>query len=280
MVIGTGTMGAGIAQVAALAGCTVHLNDRNPAAVSAAISRISSSLEKSVAGNFLTREEAEAARARLHPAGDLAPAAGCFAIIEAVKEDPSVKAEVFRQIEAAAEPEAWILTNTSMLSISDLARALNCPARFCGLHFFNPVRRMKLVEIIPGRLTDPAVTRGVTDLARRLGKEPVLAPDSPGFIVNRVFDAIKRESLHLLEEGVAPAEIDRALKLGLSFPMGPFELMDLIGLDTTYDCLMNQARQMGRPENFGPVLPALVASGKTGRKAGEGFFTYPTPSST
>jgi len=274
LIVGAGVMGAGIAQVAAASGDGVRLYDRDSTAFSRALERISRSLRRSVEKGYLSEESMHRTLNLITPCDSLRDADGCEIVVEAVKEDRDIKKSVFRELERAVQKSAMIFSNTSMMSISDLASAVEDKSRFCGMHFFNPVPRMALVEVIAGKDTSPATVEFACSLATRWGKKPVLAPDSPGFIVNRIFDAIKREALSLHEEGVDVSQIDQAVRLGLNFPMGPFELMDLIGLDTTYDCLVNQARQMNRNLEFGTRLPDLVASGRHGRKSGRGFYTY------
>lgn len=267
-------MGSGIAQVAAASGERVLLFDVNPEAPVEALGRMSGSLKRARQKGLVTEVAARQTLNNIHPVKTLDEARRVPFVIEAIKEDLAAKQQLFSLLETLAGPETILLSNTSMLSISTLASGLAHPERFAGAHFFNPVPRMKLVELIAGRQTAPETVEAARALVKRWGKTPVHAPDSPGFIVNRVFDALKRESLALLEEGVPASEIDQALRLGLNFPMGPFELMDLIGLDTTYDCLCNQARQMDRESDFGVTLPALVAAGKHGRKTGCGFYEY------
>lgn len=274
-VIGAGTMGSGIAQVAAAAGDEILLYDQNPEVPPRALARMEASLSRAAGKGYVTESEVAATINHIKPAVSLDAAAGCSVVIEAVKEDLEIKRSVFSAIEPVVDGTALICTNTSMISISAIATVLGDRSRFCGTHFFNPVPRMKLVEIIAGAETTNETMVMARSLVESWGKTAVEAPDSPGFIVNRVFDAIKREALALHEEGVPAGEVDAALRLGLNFPMGPFELMDLIGLDTTYDCLINQARQMQREPAFGARLPGLVAEGKFGRKSGAGFFDYP-----
>lgn len=273
-VAGAGLMGAGIAQVAAASGDTVLLFDSNDKAFAKAMDRISRSLQRSVEKGGLSQESMNRTLDSIKPAESLCAAENCEIVVEAVKEDRDIKKTLFHELEEVVSASTLIFSNTSMISISDLASALREKSRFCGMHFFNPVPRMALVEVIAGKETSPETVQTAISVATRWGKKPVLAPDSPGFIVNRIFDVIKREALSLHEEGVEVDQIDQALKLGLNFPMGPFELMDLIGLDTTYDCLVNQARQMQRSPEFGTKLPALVGSGKHGRKSGLGFYEY------
>lgn len=273
-VVGSGTMGAGIAQVAAAAGEQVSLFDKAPDAASRAKERIASSLQRASAKGYVTPESAEQTLENLHVARSLEEAASATIVVEAVKEEAAIKQTVFLALEKIISSKAAIWTNTSMISIGQLAEPLANPDRFCGAHFFNPVPRMKLVELIAGPRTAPSTIDAARETVVRWGKTPVLAPDSPGFLVNRILDAIKREALDLLDQGVPADQVDTAVRLGLNFPMGPLELMDLIGLDTTLDCMINQARAMGRPTEFSPKITSLVKAGKTGRKAGEGFYRY------
>jgi len=273
-VVGAGTMGAGIAQVAAAAGGQVSLYDNVPGAASRARDRIASSLERAATKGYVTPEALQQTLLNLHISDDLEDAAAAAIVIEAVKEEVAIKQSVFLALEKFILPSTAIWTNTSMISIGLLSEPLANPERFCGAHFFNPVPRMKLVELIAGPRTAPSTIEVARETVTRWGKTPVLAPDTPGFLVNRILDAIKREALDLLDQGVPPDQVDTAVRLGLNFPMGPLELMDLIGLDTTLDCMINQARAMGRPAEFSPKITSLVKAGKTGRKAGEGFYLY------
>lgn len=273
-VVGAGTMGSGIAQVAAAAGDSATLYDTAPTAADRAKERIAASLERAAAKGYVTVSESEKTLANLSVASQLSDAAGYDVVIEAVKEDLAIKQSVFLELENIVAPETALWTNTSMLSIGALAKPLARPERFCGAHFFNPVPRMKLVEIIAGPRTAPAALESARETVTRWGKTAVTAPDSPGFLVNRILDAIKREALDLLDQGVPPDQVDTAVRLGLNFPMGPLELMDLIGLDTTLACMVSQARAMGRSDQFSPKITDLVRAGKTGRKSGEGFYSY------
>lgn len=278
LIVGTGTMGAGIAQVAAAAGDHVFLFDRNPEATANAVHRIDDTLSRAVSKGRISADDRTATLGRIFPVESVQSAPVPDIVIEAIKEDLEVKKVVFAQIESLVPAGTVLCTNTSMLSITTIAEALEFPNRFCGMHFFNPVPKMPLVEIIAGKLTDDKTIQAVEEAADCWGKTAVRAPDSPGFIVNRIFDAIKREALDLSNEGVDPTEVDQAVRLGLNFPMGPFELMDLIGLDTTLDVLRNQACAMGRPADFDNALTKLVTAGKLGRKSGSGFYQYPPKS--
>lgn len=274
LVVGTGTMGGGIGQVAAAAGCTVCFYDRAEGAAKGTVQRIEGSLQRAQAKGYVTAEDAQRTLANLHPVDALDVAGEVDAVVEAVKEDLAIKRQVFAHLETLVSPETALWTNTSMIAITRIAEGLQHPERVVGTHFFNPVPRMKLVEVIAGERTSEEAVRLAEATVTRWGKTPVRAPDTPGFIVNRVLDAIKREALQLMEEGTPADQVDTAVRLGLNFPMGPFELMDLVGLETTLDCLKNQAEAMGRPQQFGSKLPVLVEQGKLGRKTGEGFYSY------
>jgi 3-hydroxybutyryl-CoA dehydrogenase len=273
LVIGTGTMGRGIAQVAAGAGLSVRLYDSQQGVAEQCRSRIEAALRKGVEKGFHTADQAEAALGRLIPVTSLAAASEVEVILEAVKEDLNVKQDLFLSVEELVGEGIFFWTNTSMLSVSEIAKPLRYPGRLVGTHFFNPVPRMKLVEVIAGRQSSPLAVEIAEKAMGDWGKVVVRAPDSPGFIVNRVFDAIKREALAILREGVSPNEIDTAVRLGLNFPMGPFEVMDLVGLDTTLACLKTQAGRTGRSGDFG-LLDHLVEQGNLGRKTGRGFYGY------
>jgi 3-hydroxybutyryl-CoA dehydrogenase len=274
MVIGAGTMGGGIAQVAAAAGCHVDLFDAAEGVARSAVRRIAESLGRAQQKGYVTPAEVQRTLDHLHPSDDLAVAAQAHAVIEAVKEDVQVKQQLFARLEAIIADTTPIWTNTSMLSITRLAQGMRHPERLVGTHFFNPAPRMKLVEVTAGEHSDEAFVEQAAATMRAWGKTPVRAPDSPGFIVNRIFDAIKREALQLLSEGTPADQIDAAVKLGLNFPMGPFETMDLVGLDTTYQCLQVQAAAMGRTLQHDESLAKLVGEGNLGRKTGRGFYTY------
>ena len=275
LIVGTGTMGAGIAQVAAAVGDHVFLFDRNLEATAIAVHRIDDTLSRAVTKGRISADDRMATLARIAPVESVQSAPAPDIVIEAIKEDLEIKKAVFAEIERLVPVGTVLCTNTSMLSVTTIAESLKFPNRFCGMHFFNPVPRMPLVEIIAGKLTDGKTIQAAEEAAARWGKTAVRAPDSPGFIVNRIFDAIKREALDLSNEGVDPADVDQAVRLGLNFPMGPFEVMDLIGLDTTLDVLRNQACAMGRPADFDNALTKLVAIGRLGRKSGSGFYQYP-----
>jgi 3-hydroxybutyryl-CoA dehydrogenase len=275
LVVGAGTMGAGIAQIAAAAGNRVTVYDENPETPLRAKERIAASLARAEAKGHVTTESAALTLENLHPTSCLDQAADAAVVVEAVTENIEIKRSVFLRLEQIVKSDTSLWTNTSMLSISAIGAPLARPERFCGVHFFNPVPRMRLVEVIAGKKTSSETIDLAVSHVKRWGKTAVYAPDTPGFIVNRVLDGIKREALDLLDLGVPPDQIDTAVKLGLNFPMGPLELMDLIGLDTTLDVLVNQAHALGRPSAKITRLHELVAAGNLGRKTGKGFYTYP-----
>jgi 3-hydroxybutyryl-CoA dehydrogenase len=275
-IVGAGTMGAGIAQVAAQAGCTVWLVDAQPGAVERAIERVGEGLRRGVARGTIRDEERAAALARLHPAPDLRALADCELVIEAVSEREPLKREVFRELDAIAPPATILASNTSSISITRLAAATRRPDRVVGMHFFNPVPVMRLVEVVRGVDTSDATVARVRELAVALGKTPVEVRDYPGFVANRLLMPMINEAAYALMEGVATAEaIDQAMTLGANHPMGPLALADLIGLDVCLDVMRVLHEGFGddkyRPC---PLLVNLVAAGRLGRKTGEGFFKY------
>ena len=275
-VVGAGTMGNGIAQVAAMAGLPTVLVDVVPAALDRALATIDRSLGKLAAKGRLTAEEAGAARARLAPAGELGALAACDLVVEAVVEREDVKSRVVAELDRLLAPAAVIATNTSSISITRLAARTARPAQVVGMHFMNPVPLMQLVEIIRGLQTSQATYDLVEATTRRLGKTPVEVHDSPGFVSNRVLMPMINEAIYCLHEGVGRAEaIDEVMKLGMNHPMGPLALADLIGLDVCLDILRVLHQGLGddkyRPC---PLLVKMVDAGYLGRKSGRGFHEY------
>ncbi|MGH8973104.1 MAG: 3-hydroxyacyl-CoA dehydrogenase NAD-binding domain-containing protein [Acidimicrobiia bacterium] len=275
-VVGAGTMGAGIAEAAVRAGCTVCLHDAFPEAVAKAVERIGGSLKRSVEKGRMEVAEAKAVLGRLNPAGDLSELSGAAVVIEAAPEDRALKDELFRRLDAACPAPTVLASNTSSLSVTTLQSAVADPTRVVGMHFFNPAPVMRLVEVIAGaRSGEPALVAAEA-LARRMDKTPVRASDTPGFIVNRVARPFYGESLRMLGEGVADVDvIDDAVR-ALGFRMGPFELMDMIGVEvnlavtrSVWEATYFESRY--RPH---PIQARLVEAGLHGRKTGRGFYGY------
>ena len=278
-VIGAGTMGHGIAQVAA-AECRVFLHDVDPAALARARERACARLEKGVSLGKVSEAVRDATLSNLLPSAQLAPAvAHADLVIEMVPESISLKRSILEEIEAAASPRALLATNTSSLSIAELASALTKPRRFLGLHFFNPVHLMPLVEIVRGPQTHSLTLERAETLVRRIGKEPILVRDSPGFASSRLGVVLGLEAMRMVEDGVAePEAIDRAMELGYRHPMGPLRLTDLVGLDVRL-AIAEVLHAKLDSEAFRPpeVLRRMVAEGKLGKKSGEGFYRWENP---
>ncbi len=276
-VVGAGTMGHGIAYVAALAGCEVALTDNRVAALPAARERIDALLAGGVARGRLTATESSAVAARVRMEPELAQAVrDADVVVEAAVEDLAVKRRLFSELEHAAPPETLLATNTSSLSVAAIAAGLGRPGRVVGLHFFNPVAAMKLVEVVthPGT-ADTALARAVR-FARTLGKEPIVVRDSPGFASSRLGLALGLEAIRMLEQGVASAEdIDKAMELGYNHPMGPLKLTDLVGLDVRLAIAEYLYRTLEERQFEPPaLLRAKVAKGELGKKTGRGFYTW------
>ena len=277
VVIGAGTMGHGIAQVAAMARADVVLVDRTPELVEAGLSRIRANLDEGVGRGKVDPLDREAALDRLRVGTDpAAAAAGADLLIEAVPERLELKRALLKTLDAAAPPQAILGTNTSSLSISALQEGLERPERVVGMHFFNPVHIMKLVEVVRGEATGDEVVEAATSFARRMGKEPIVVRDSPGFASSRLGVALGLEAMRMVEEGVASAaDIDTAMTLGYRHPMGPLRLTDLVGLDVRLDIAEYLHESLGS-ERFRPpeILRRLVREGHLGRKTGRGFFVW------
>jgi 3-hydroxybutyryl-CoA dehydrogenase len=275
-VLGAGTMGAGIAQVALEAGLGVSVLDPVDGAYDRARDRIGGFLERKVAKGQLGAGEADAAMERLTEAGSIADLAATGFVVEAIPEDLDLKRDAFRRLSAVAPSEAILATNTSSLSVEQIAVAAARPERVVGMHFFNPVPLMALVEVIAAPRTAPVVVTSTLELAAGLGKTPVEAADTPGFIVNRVARPFYLESLRILGEGLAGVEtIDAALR-DAGFRMGPFELIDTIGLDVNLAVSQSVWTGFGRAPRYMPqaLQPALVNAGRLGRKSGAGFYDW------
>lgn len=276
-VIGAGTMGLGIAQVAAQAGHRVELFDARKDAVPAALAHLGDTLARLVAKGKLSGEQARTVHGRIVPAEDLGAMASCGLLIEAIVEQLPVKQELFRALDSLVGPQAVLASNTSSLSITAIAAASARPERVIGLHFFNPAPLMPLVEVVPGLATAPALPMELHALMLHWGKSPVVCKDTPGFIVNRVARPFYGESLRLFEEGVADmATIDHVLKQHGGFRMGPFELMDLIGNDINLAVTRSVWEAFFNDPRYKPSLTQQrqVESGRLGRKTGRGYFDY------
>jgi 3-hydroxybutyryl-CoA dehydrogenase len=270
LVVGAGQMGGGIAQVVAASGRRVSLHDSAPGAVERGLAAMSKSLAKLAEKGG---PEPDEVLARVEPADDLVAA---DLMIEAVIEDAAVKEDVFRRADETLPAEAILASNTSSIPISSLAAATSRPDRVIGMHYFNPVPVLKLVEIVRGRETSDETAEAITELARELGKTPAVANDFPGFVSNRILMPFINEAVWALHDGVAEAEaIDTIAKLGFNHPLGPLALADLIGLDTCV-AIMEVLRDGLAEERYAPcpLLKELVDAGKLGRKSGEGFFIY------
>lgn len=278
-VVGAGTMGQGIAQVCATQGFQTYLYDLNPLQADRAIRQIQAGLSGLVQKGKMPLPEAEGVIKRIHLAADLA-SLSVDLIIEAAVERLEIKQQLFAELENLLAGHAILATNTSSISVSQIATRLRDPSRCIGLHFFNPAERMKLVEVISGAATSPGVRDQVIHFSRVIGKTPVLAKDSPGFIVNRVARHFYVESLKLLADRAADvAGIDRLMRAS-GFKMGPFELMDLIGVDTNLAVTTSIYEGFGRAHKFtpSPIQQQLVLEGRLGRKSGHGFYPYESKS--
>jgi 3-hydroxybutyryl-CoA dehydrogenase len=275
-VVGSGLMGRGIAYAAARGGFRTALHDVSARALEEALAQIRRDLDEGVARGKLTAEEAAAAFARIDPEQELEAAlATAGFVIEAVPEDMNLKMRTFARLDEFAGGEVVLATNTSALSITEIAAATRRPGRVIGMHFFNPVPKMKLVEIVRALETTEAAVAVTAEVARRMGKETVLVRESPGFITSRVNALIGNEAFLMLQEGVATAQdIDKALQLGLNHPMGPFQLVDLVGLDTRLAVLEFLHRSLGEKYRPAPLLVQYVKAGRLGRKVGRGVYTY------
>ncbi|CAM3324178.1 3-hydroxyacyl-CoA dehydrogenase family protein [Rhodothermus bifroesti] len=277
-VIGAGTMGRGIAQVAAVHGLTVRLVDTSEAVLQQAFQTIEHHLQRQLNKSLITLEQVEAARKRITCLTDIAAAvADVELVIEAVPEDPTLKGQLFAALDAQAPAHAILASNTSSISITWLGTRTRRPEQVIGMHFFNPVPVMRLVEIVRGLKTSQATFEAVAALAQRLDKVPVAVQDAPGFVSNRVLMPMINEAVYCVMEGVASVEdVDRVMQLGMAHPMGPLALADLIGLDVCLAILEVLHRELGEDKYRPcPLLRKMVAAGYLGRKTGRGFYEYP-----
>ena len=276
-VVGAGTMGHGISAVAAMAGAHVALADEDPVAPAAALIRIGATLDQAIERGKLRAEDRAGTLGRVRPAGGLADAVhDAGLVIEAIPERLDLKQALFRELERHAPADAILATNTSSLSVTSIAEAVTTPGRVLGMHFFNPVPAMKLVEIVRGQDTSEATITTARAIAEWLGKTPIVVRDSPGFATSRLGVVLGLEAIRMLEEGVASAaDIDRAMELGYNHPMGPLRLGDLVGLDVRLAIADHLHATLGGDTYAAPdLLRRMVAEGRLGRKTGEGFYRW------
>jgi 3-hydroxybutyryl-CoA dehydrogenase len=275
-IVGAGTMGTGIALISCLGGYSTLIHDPDEGALATAQMKVGEILAKG-ANRHWSREEAEEASERLWPAAAIDELAGCDLVIEAAPEDLLLKQRIFAGLGAVCRKDAILATNTSSLRVSDVGAGVDNPARVVGMHFFNPPARMRLVEVVATDYSDVDSLEATSEVAERMGRTPIRAKDSPGFLANRLARPFSLESLRMLADGVADAAtIDRACRIGGGFRMGPFELLDLIGLDVNLSVARSFYEQGGRPERWRPssIQEEMVAEGRLGRKSGRGFYVY------
>jgi len=275
-VLGAGTMGHGVAHAAASTGFVTRLYDVSEPQLTKAHATVDGILRKAVELGKLTAPEADASIARLSTTSDLAKALdGVELVIETAPERIDIKMQLFAAIDAHAPANAVVASNTSALSITEMAGTLKDPSRVAGMHFFNPVHKMKLIEIVRALESSERALETIESVSRQMGKETVLVREAPGFITTRVNASIGNEAFYMLMEGVASArDIDKALKLGLNHPMGPFELVDLVGLDTRLSILEYLHKSMGEKYRPCPLLSQYVKAGRLGKKVGKGVYEY------
>ncbi len=276
-VAGAGTMGAGIAQLACLGGYETLLHDPDPGALERGVERLRADLERGMHRGRWTEAEAEAAAARVRPAAELENLGGCDLVIEAAPERLELKRELFARLEDSCAADAVLATNTSSLSVTAIAAAAERPERICGMHFFNPPALMRLVEVVAGDASGEAALAAATEVAERMGRTPVRAADGIGFLANRAARPFSLEALRLYGERVAePDQIDRIVRIGGGYRMGPFELMDLIGIDVNLSVARSFYEQsFGEPRwRPHPLQERMVAAGRLGRKTGRGWYRY------
>jgi 3-hydroxybutyryl-CoA dehydrogenase len=274
-VIGGGIMGSGIAHVSAAAGFSTSLYDISRDILNRALDQIRANLRKGVELKKTTQEQMERALANLNLTDKLEEAAQADFIIEAVPEVIDLKLKLYAELDRLAPEHTCFASNTSGLSITEMAAATNRPQKFIGMHFFNPVHKMKLVEIIRALETSEETYQTTEEIAKAMGKETVAVRESPGFVTSRINALIGNEAFYMLQEGIASAkDIDKALKLGLNHPMGPFEMVDLVGLDTRLSILTYLHQTLGEKYRPCPLLIKYVKAGRLGRKVGKGVYEY------
>ena len=275
-VVGCGLMGSGIAQVAALAGYSVTVTEINEAILKKGLASIDQFLEKGKKRGKVTDEQIAMVKKNLSSSTQLSALKDCDLIIEAVTENAQLKKDLFKQLSDIARPDAILATNTSSISITEIAGAVKNPERVVGMHFFNPVPIMKLVEIIKGLATTDAVMSQCREFALALGKEPITCPDPPAFVVNKLLIPYLLDAIRMVQEGVAtPEDVDKAMVHGCGYPMGPITLLDYVGLDTTLHAADVMYTEFGESRYAAPVLlRRMVQAGRYGRKSGHGFYSY------
>jgi len=276
-VIGAGIMGRGIAHASALGGYRTILEDLLPAALRKAESEIRANLDKAVELGKVSAPEADSAFRRIEFAGSVEDAAReADLVIEAVPEEMESKIEIFTLLDKICRPTTILASNTSSLSVTEISSVTYRAKKCVGMHFFNPVHKMKLLEVVRALETDEDTLTTAAEVGKRMGKEVVVIRESPGFITSRINAMIGNEAFHMLQEGIASAaDIDKALKLGLNHPMGPFELVDLVGLDTRLSILEYLHKSLGEKYRPAPLLVQYVRAGRLGRKSGRGVYDYP-----
>ncbi|MBJ29462.1 MAG: 3-hydroxybutyryl-CoA dehydrogenase [Euryarchaeota archaeon] len=275
-VVGSGQMGNGISQVAACSGLNVTMVDINEQFLERGITAITNSLARLVSKQKMSQDDADSAISLIATSTSLESLAECDLVVEAIPEVPEMKFSTFKELDEICKPKAILASNTSSISINEIAAKTNRPERVIGMHFMNPVPIMELVEVINGRETSEAVTSGVMSISEKMGKIPLSCQDSPGFVSNRILMPMINEAILTLQEGVAePEAIDGIMKLGMNHPIGPLALADLIGLDTVLH-IMNVLRRGMDDDKYAPaeLLEKMVEEGSLGRKSGSGFYSY------